>query len=109
MELGQRGGGLTMMISLIVSFLVGMVLGQRFKVLILLPAITLAVLAVIGGGLARAEPTWSIVLIAIGAAVALQVGYLVGTGIRSLIVGARASRAYPRSVPAPAVLRRTAH
>jgi hypothetical protein len=97
------------MISLIVSFLVGMVLGQRFKVLILLPAIALALIAVVGGGIARAEQVWSIALIAVGVIVALQIGYLIGTGIRALIVGARASRAYPGSVRAPAIVRRTAH
>jgi hypothetical protein len=81
-----------------------MVLGQRFNVLILVPAIAVGA---VGIGLAPGEQAWSIVVLAVGATVALQLGYLVGTGVRSLICAGRASRAFPGS--APAVVRRTAH
>jgi hypothetical protein len=84
-----------------------MVLGQRFKVLILLPAIAVATIAAVGIGLAPGDQAWSIVVLAVGVTVALQIGYLVGTGVRSLIIAGRASRAFPGS--APAVVRRTAH
>jgi hypothetical protein len=97
------------MTSLIISFLVGMVLGQRFKVLILLPAIALALITVLSGGIARAEPAWSIFLMAVGVTIAIQLGYLIGTGVRAIIIGARAARPYPPSAPRPAVARRTAH
>jgi hypothetical protein len=98
-----------MMTSLIISSLAGLVLGQRFKVLILLPAICTAVVAATGAGVARGDSRWSIVLLAISVAVALQIGYLVGTGIRSLLAAGRATRHYPGSVAAPAVGRRIAH
>src|ERR1700674_5438108 len=98
-----------MMTSLIISSLAGMVLGQRFKVLILLPAVGVAVIAATGAGIARGDQFWSIVLLAIAVTVALQMGYLIGTGIRSLLAAGRASRRYRGSIVAPAVARRPAH
>jgi hypothetical protein len=98
-----------MMTSLIISLLAGMVLGQRFKVLILLPAIGFAVIVAIGAGIAQGDHFWSIVLLAVAVTVALQIGYLLGTGIRSFIVAGRASRLFRPSVPTPAAVRRPAH
>jgi len=96
-----------MMIALILSLTAGMVLGQRFKVLILLPATGLAIIAATGAGMAHGDHGWSIVLLAIAVTVALQIGYLIGTGIRSLLAAGRASRVHGTSVPTPAVVRRS--
>jgi hypothetical protein len=74
-----------MMISLILSVTAGMVLGQRFKVLILLPASGLAIIAATAAGIARGDHAWSITLLAVAVTVALQIGYLVGTGIQSFL------------------------
>ncbi len=68
-----------------VGALVGLVLGQRFSVLILLPAITMAVIAIAGLGMARAEPTATIVVSAVAAAVALQLGYVIGSALHRAV------------------------
>lgn len=98
-----------MLTPAIVSLLVGMVLGHRFKVLILVPAIFLAILFAVGSGVARAETAWTVVATAAIAACGLQIGYLFGTGIRRIMVLARASRL--RGVPfaGPLQTRRQAH
>lgn len=76
----------------LLCLLVGMVLGQRFKVLILAPSMIITLGIIIGTGIVRAEPPWTLGLSAAAAITALQIGYLVGLGIRQLMAGARASR-----------------
>jgi hypothetical protein len=97
-----------MAMSIIISFLAGMVLGQRFKVLILIPAIVIAVVATVGVGLAQAFNVWSIVLMALAVMTVLQIGYLVGTGIRTFMVAARAACLHRRPAATPAAIRRAA-
>ncbi len=88
----------------VISLLVGMVLGRRFKVLVLVPAIALTLMLTIGTGIVRADALWAIVATAVATIASLQIGYLAGTGIRHLMVAARASRlrgiAFPGSWPA---------
>jgi hypothetical protein len=74
-----------MMAWLSINFVVGAVLGQRFKVFVLLPATTWAFIGTIVSGIARAQDVWSIAIAAVGATIALQIGYLIETGIRYLI------------------------
>ena len=81
-----------MMILAIISLLVGMVLGQRFKVLILGPAILLAFLTVISIGIARGDSAWTVVLTTIMVNVGLQTGYLLGISIRRSLASAHASK-----------------
>jgi hypothetical protein len=76
-----------MFVLVILSTLAGMVLGQRFKVLILLPAIAVTLLVTIAAGLARAETPGMLALSAILTMVGIQVGYLLGIGIRQLTAG----------------------
>src|ERR1700722_10164060 len=76
----------------IVSALLGMLLGQRFKVLSLVPAMALALLVAVVTGIAEADALWTIVLTAGACITSLQMGYLVGTGIRRLMALARAGR-----------------
>jgi membrane protein DedA with SNARE-associated domain len=80
------------MAMMLVSLLIGMALGQRFKVLVLVPGSGLAFIVAVLIGITRAEAAWTIVLMSVGVAASLQVGYLVGTTIRHLLVAARASR-----------------
>ena len=87
-----------MMALFLISFLAGAVLGQRFKVFILLPAISLAVICTITAGIARAQDVWSIAMAAVYITTALQIGYLIGTGIRCLIAANRPARRKPYSV-----------
>jgi hypothetical protein len=85
-----------------VSLLVGMVLGQRFKVLVLLPAIGFALLLAIGGGIVRADSAWWIVLMAAAAATALQIGYIIGVGIRHVLVAKSPAASLGSSARRPA-------
>jgi hypothetical protein len=69
-----------------------MVLGQRFKMLVLAPASLLVLLLAVGTGLARADTLWGAGLLAAGLITCLQCGYLLGLGIRHVSVLARAKR-----------------
>jgi len=88
------------MMLILFCALAGAVLGLRFRFLVLVPAIGLAVLTVVVGGVARADGTWAIVGAAAAVATVLQIGYLAGTVTRFAIAGARTAR--PRPVPTPA-------
>jgi hypothetical protein len=106
--LAGAGSRVGMMTLSMVSLLVGMVLGQRFKVLVLLPAIALALVLALGGGIVRADSAWWIVLGSAAAAVSLQIGYLIGVGIRHVLVAAQASRSPATSLTGSSA-RRPAH
>ena len=88
----------------ILSLLTGMVLGQRFKVLVLLPAITLAALVAVGAGMARGQAPSTIALTTLAAIASVQLGYLLGLAIRHLVAVLRASRlraaSFAHSAPA---------
>jgi hypothetical protein len=89
-----------MAISLVViSFVAGIALGQWFRVLILVPAMSTVLVGTIAAGIARADDVWSIALVAIAAVAALQIGYLIGIWLQSFIVGARLARASRRLTP----------
>jgi hypothetical protein len=81
-----------MIMVLLVCLLVGAVLGQRFKVFILLPAtvpalfFALLVSAMHGATVSRLLAT------ALTAAASLQIGYLFGIGLRHFAVAERANR-----------------
>lgn len=91
-----------------ISFLAGIVLGQRLNIFILVPGITLALVLVVGSGIERADTLWSIVLTAVGTVVSLQVGYLLGNGIRHILLGTR-TRSPASSLQGSASARRAAH
>ena len=66
--------------------LIGATLGFRFKVLILVPAIGLALLAVAGIGIARGDHVTHMMLTMILITATLQIGYLLGTIARVIVV-----------------------
>jgi hypothetical protein len=68
----------------------GLLLAQRFKGLVLLPA-TLLVVA-LTGAIAGPEGPWLRALMGVLGAASLQFGYLCGLGLRSLYLSAVASR-----------------
>jgi len=71
-----------MAIFLVTGAIIGILLGLRFKVLVLVPASVLAAVVIILG---RSGHELSvIVLTLIGTLVALQMGYLVGSVLRFL-------------------------
>jgi uncharacterized membrane protein len=80
------------MIFFTLSLLAGMVLGQRFKVLILIPAIAVALFGAICAGILLGQNPWSIALMSIGVTTGLQIGYLMGTAIRFFLVASRTLR-----------------
>jgi hypothetical protein len=69
----------------IISVLAGIALGLRYKVLILVPAVTVAMLFAIIIGVAHADRFWSIVLAMVMLGTAVQIGYLAGIVIRAAI------------------------
>jgi hypothetical protein len=78
------------MISLsVISFLFGAVLAQRFKVLVLVPAMAIIIMLSVGVGSTDASPAWWIVLLAVVASTCLQLGYFAGIGIRHRLVTTR--------------------
>ena|ERR1700722_10786052 len=80
-----------MLTFVLISLLLGMVLGQRFKVLVLLPAMVIALLASTIAEIAGTDH-WRTLLISATAVVALQAGYLTGYGIRRAILAPRMNR-----------------
>ena len=76
----------------IIHFLAGVALGLRFKVLILVPAVTLTMLFAAIVGVARGDMFWSIAIAMILLVTAIQVGYLAGILIRAKIASVRAQR-----------------
>jgi hypothetical protein len=103
MELKPERSHFTLMTLTILSLLAGLVLGQRFRVLVLLPAIALALLVAVGDGMARADGIWWTALMAAAAVTALQIGYLIGLGIRHIpVLGQTDRRATSLSGSAPA-------
>ena len=74
------------MISLgILSLLVGAVLAQRFKVMILLPATVMVIVAAGGIGLTQSYTIGSTMLTVAAGGLSTQVGYLFGLGLRYLL------------------------
>ena len=71
---------------MMISFVFGLVLAQRFRVLVLFPAIALALIFTVGTEVARAEAAWTIVQSATAAVIGLQLGYLAGIVARHLVL-----------------------
>lgn len=81
----------TFITSGLICLLVGMVLGQRFKVLALVPAIAISLLVAIGIGIAHSGELARAVLLATLAVASLQIGYLMGVVIRYSLAATRTS------------------
>jgi hypothetical protein len=63
----------------VIGVVVGILLGLRYKVLILVPAVMLAMMSAIIIGIAHGDGFWSIVVMTLELITAVQLGYLVGT------------------------------
>lgn len=85
---------------LIFSFLVGAVLGQRFRVLVLLPVTFALLLTVLPVSLMTSLGALEGLKAAAFAAIALQAGYLFGSAARFSLAAARAARVFARPVKA---------
>lgn len=94
--------GAAMLTVSLISLLVGVALGQRFKVMVLMPAGAMGLALAIGTGIAHGQSAWSIVLTAATAATCMQIGYLAGIGVRHLQEVASSRRSPPLPSPTPA-------
>jgi hypothetical protein len=68
-----------------IGLLAGIALGLRYKVLILVPAVSLAMISAIIIGVGRTDHFWSIVLVMVILGTAVQLGYLAGIAIRAAV------------------------
>jgi hypothetical protein len=76
---------------LILSVLVGAVLGIRLRVIALIPAMAFAFAAIAGIGAARGNAPSLIAVTMVFAAISLQLGYLAGSATRFVLVAGRVS------------------
>jgi hypothetical protein len=82
-----------------ISFLAGVALGQRFKVMVLMPGIAIVLVLAVGSGVTHAQTAWSIILTAVLAAVCLQIGYLTGLFVHHVHVAALSRRSSSLNSP----------
>jgi hypothetical protein len=69
-----------------ISFLFGAALGQRFNVLVLMPAMPIVLVLSAAAGITNGQTAWWVVLMVASAAMFLQFGYFAGIGIRHYLV-----------------------
>ena len=71
----------------IISFVIGATLGGvGFKIMILVPAVLVAMLLAAMTGVSHADHFWSIILMMILVGIIVQIGYLAGLFIRAWII-----------------------
>lgn len=80
-----------MSMLILLVFLTGAVLGMRFKVIILVPAATIALFAIFAAGVALGHTMTAVGLTALLALVCLQIGYLGGLLTRYSVTMVRAA------------------
>jgi hypothetical protein len=100
---------LTFITFALISLLLGMVLGQRFRVLALVPVIAVWLPVAIGVGIARYGEFGTTLLLAALAVAGLQIGYLAGVAIRYSLVAARTSGLRTASLHTSQPTRHAAH
>ena len=76
----------------IICLLLGAALGQRFTVLVLVPAMAIVMVLSVGAGWAHPHSAWWIVKTAGAAAICLQCGYFAGIIGRHYLVAMRSQR-----------------
>ena len=77
---------------ILLAFLLGAVLGMRFKVFILIPAIGLIFIAILAGAIARGSGMAGTLIAAVLASSSVQIGYVLGTIAQYSVALARAER-----------------
>jgi hypothetical protein len=75
-----------------IGVVVGIVLGLRYNILVLVPAVLFATILAIIIGIGRADSFWSIVLTTVALVAAVQLGYLAGIAIHAVIAAIRPPR-----------------
>jgi hypothetical protein len=79
-----------MLVIILITLLAGMVLGPRFKVMVLLPASGVFLLTVVFEHVAFGR--WQTPSVAAAGLSSLQMGYMASYGIRRIIIATRLSR-----------------
>jgi hypothetical protein len=74
------------------SLLLGLLLAQRFRAVVLVPATGFVGIGALTFSIASSGPAWGAILIIVAAATSLQFGYLLGLGANMVVVGAFESR-----------------
>ena len=97
------------MMLAIICLLFGMVLGQRFNVLVLVPAIALVATLSVVVGVARTDAIWSIAQTAVAAMASVQLGYAMGIWIRFVLGDISPNRSHATPVGGSSPTRRPAH
>jgi hypothetical protein len=90
---------LAMMTLVFTCLMLGAVLGQRFRVLVLFPGMVVVWPITTVAAAVRGYSFGHIVLAVVVATVSLQIGYLGGIGIRYLVVRATRARGDSRNAP----------
>ena len=88
-----------MLIITTISILVGIVVGLRFKVFILVPTVGLATALVAANGIMLGDGIWRIAATMVIAATLLQLGYVGGSVLRLIIGVARGTDHGRASMP----------
>jgi hypothetical protein len=81
-----------MLLLTIISALVGATLALRFKIIILIPAIMPLIGVVVVAGIVQSEPVWQMLLTICAACMSIQMGYILGLGIRRFLEAHLAQR-----------------
>lgn len=82
-----------MILLAVVSLLVGALLAQRFRVMVLIPATAIVLCIAFGTGVTHAHTAWSMISMVGAAAASMQVGYIIiGSAVRHLLSGVFSSR-----------------
>ena len=89
-----------MSMLILLAFLLGAVLGMRFKVFILIPAIGFALIGILAGGIAGGNSVSGTLIAAVLALSCLQIGYLLGNIARYSVALTRAGRPRKASIEA---------
>jgi hypothetical protein len=97
------------MITLVICLLVGLVLGQRFRVLALIPYSLLVIALTLTVGLVSGSAFWPTAGRAVAAMASLQMGYLLGLGVHALLLGHRKQASESNTLKARTPARGPAH
>ena len=89
-----------MMTIAMIALLIGALLGLRFRVFILVPAIVIGSATILSVGIARSDSIWPTLLATALAITALQVGYLSGAVVHFSIAKARSREDSARTIAA---------
>jgi hypothetical protein len=81
-----------MLMVALITLMTGLVLGMRYRFLILIPASVFAVVAILAVGLTHADDAGSMIIAMLIAAICLQAGYVTGLCARYAAVMMRAAR-----------------